>query len=130
MLTYVWKRSHKIASSLPLTFLGYGFQGNLGIPFLLLLEFIRSFKFSIRLHLKSLGETLINENSMQNSTKFHGEFFELAILEPFTTVFLLQIITWTWNHFYWSWKLKQNPTSDFQCCTTLIQRQNPTLKQR
>ena len=27
-------------------------------------------------------------------------------------------------------KMKQNPTSDFQRCTTLIQRQCPTLKQR
>ena len=26
--------------------------------------------------------------------------------------------------------MKQNPTSDFQRCTTLIQRQCPTLKQR
>ena len=26
--------------------------------------------------------------------------------------------------------MKQNPTSDFQHCTTLIQRQCPTLKQR
>ena len=26
--------------------------------------------------------------------------------------------------------MKQNPTSDFQCCKTLIQRQYPTLKQR
>ena len=27
-------------------------------------------------------------------------------------------------------KMKQNPTLDFQRCTTLIQRQRPTLKQR
>ena len=27
-------------------------------------------------------------------------------------------------------KIEQNPTSDFQCCTTLIQRRCPTLKQR
>ena len=27
------------------------------------------------------------------------------------------------------WKMKQNPTSDFQRCTTLLQRQCPTLKQ-
>ena len=27
-------------------------------------------------------------------------------------------------------KMKQNPTSDFQRCTTLIQRQCPTFKQR
>ena len=26
--------------------------------------------------------------------------------------------------------MKQNPTSDFQRCTTLMQRQCPTLKQR
>ena len=26
-------------------------------------------------------------------------------------------------------RMKQNPTSDFPCCTTLIQRRYPTLKQ-
>ena len=34
-----------------------------------------------------------------------------------------------WNNVDPTLKMKQNPTSDFQCCTTLIQRQYPTLKQ-
>ena len=35
-----------------------------------------------------------------------------------------------WNNVDPTLKMKQNPTSDFQRCTTLIQRQCPTLKQR
>ena len=35
-----------------------------------------------------------------------------------------------WNNAAPTLKMKQNPTSDFQRCTTLIQRQCPTLKQR
>ena len=35
-----------------------------------------------------------------------------------------------WNNVDPTSKMKQNPTSDFQRCTTLIQRQCPTLKQR
>ena len=35
-----------------------------------------------------------------------------------------------WNNVDPTLKTKQNPTSDFQRCTTLIQRQCPTLKQR
>ena len=31
-------------------------------------------------------------------------FFELVILEIFTTAFLLKSIMWTWNYFYWSLK--------------------------
>ena len=35
-----------------------------------------------------------------------------------------------WNNFDPTLKMKQKPTSDFQRCTTLIQHQFPTLKQR
>ena len=35
-----------------------------------------------------------------------------------------------WNNVDPTLKRKQNPTSDLQRCTTLIQRQCPTLKQR
>ena len=35
-----------------------------------------------------------------------------------------------WNNFDPTLKMKQNPTPDFQCCTTLIQRSCPALKQR
>ena len=35
-----------------------------------------------------------------------------------------------WNNVDPTLKMKQNPTSDFQRCTTLIQLQCPTLKQR
>ena len=35
-----------------------------------------------------------------------------------------------WNNVDPTLKMKQNPKSDFQRCTTLIQRQCPTLKQR
>ena len=35
-----------------------------------------------------------------------------------------------WNNVDPTLKMKQNPTSDFQRCTTLIKRQCPTLKQR
>ena len=35
-----------------------------------------------------------------------------------------------WNNVDATLKMKQNPTSDFKRCTTLIQRQRQTLKQR
>ena len=35
-----------------------------------------------------------------------------------------------WNNVDPTFKMKQNPTSDFQRCTTLIQRRCPTSKQR
>lgn len=35
-----------------------------------------------------------------------------------------------WNNVYPALKMNRNPTSDFQCCTTLIQRRCPTLEQR
>ena len=35
-----------------------------------------------------------------------------------------------WNNVDLTLKMKQNPTSDLQRCTTLIQRRCPTLKQR
>ena len=35
-----------------------------------------------------------------------------------------------WNNVDPTLKMKQNPKLDFQRCTTLIQRQRPTLKQR
>ena len=40
------------------------------------------------------------------------------------------IVDKSWNNVDPTLKMKQNPKSDFQRCTTLIQRQCPTLKQR
>ena len=40
------------------------------------------------------------------------------------------VVDQRWNNVDPTLKMKQNPTSDFQRCTTLIQRQCPTLKQR
>ena len=40
------------------------------------------------------------------------------------------VVDQRWNNVDTTLKMKQNPTSDFQRCTTLIQRQCPTLKQR
>ena len=39
------------------------------------------------------------------------------------------IVDQSWNNVDPTLKMKQNPTSDFQRCTMLIQRQCPTLKQ-
>ena len=35
-----------------------------------------------------------------------------------------------WNNVDTTLKMKQNPTSDFQRCTTWIQRESPTMKKR
>ena len=40
------------------------------------------------------------------------------------------VVDQRWNNFDLTLKMKQNPTLDFERCTTLIQRQCPTLKQR
>ena len=40
------------------------------------------------------------------------------------------VVDQRWKNVDPTLKMKQNPTSDFQCCTTLIQSQCPTLKQR
>ena len=40
------------------------------------------------------------------------------------------VVDQRWNNVDPTLKMKQNPTSDFQRCTTLIQRQCATLKQR
>ena len=40
------------------------------------------------------------------------------------------VVDQRWNNVDPTLKMKQNPMSDFQRCTTLIQRQCPTLKQR
>ena len=40
------------------------------------------------------------------------------------------VVDQRWNNVYPTLKMKQNPTSDFQSCRTLIRRQCPTLKQR
>ena len=40
------------------------------------------------------------------------------------------VVDQRWNNVDRTLKMKQNPTSDFQRWTTLIQRQCPTLKQR
>ena len=40
------------------------------------------------------------------------------------------VVDQRWNNVDPTLKMKQNPTSDFQRCTMLIQRQYPTLKQR
>ena len=40
------------------------------------------------------------------------------------------VVDQRWNNIDPTLKMKQNPTSDFQRCTTLIQRQCSTLKQR
>ena len=40
------------------------------------------------------------------------------------------VVDQRWHNIDPTLKMKQNPASDFQSCTTLIQRQCPTLKQR
>ena len=40
------------------------------------------------------------------------------------------VVDQRWKNVDPTLKMKQNPTSDFQCCTTLIQRRCGTLKQR
>ena len=40
------------------------------------------------------------------------------------------VVDQRWNNVDRTLKMKQNPTSDFQRCTTLIQRRCATLKQR
>ena len=40
------------------------------------------------------------------------------------------VVNQRWNNVDSALKMKQNPTLGFQCCTTLIQRQTTTLKQR
>ena len=40
------------------------------------------------------------------------------------------VVDQRWNNVDPTLKMKQNPTSDFQRCTKLMQRQCPTLKQR
>ena len=69
------------------------------------------------LHLKNILSS--NNKSKQHSTfKSKQKYDKLSLQEqfPFNVDSTL--------------KMKQNPTSDFQRCTTLIQRQYATLKQR
>ena len=40
------------------------------------------------------------------------------------------VVDQRWNNVDTTLKMKQNPTSDFQRCTTLIQRESPTMKKR
>ena len=40
---------------------------------------------------------LINKNSIQNPTKFHGGLFELEMEEILTTAFISKTLTWTWR---------------------------------
>ena len=64
-------------------------------------------------------------------TKFQEEYIKLIPANISTSdQSYFSFVDQRWNNVDPPLKMKQNPTLDFQSCTTLIQHQCPTLKQR
>ena len=88
---------------------------------------------------KFVTEYVFNFRLQQFLVKYQT-FTNMAMKEPVMgSVFIFpsqhfkvrsNVVSTLWINVEIMLKMKQNPTSDFQRCTTLIQRQCPTLKQR
>ena len=67
-------------------------------------------------------------NKIDESCNYFSKAFPANISTSDRRCF--NVVDQRWNNVDPTLKMKQNPTSDFQRCTTLIQRRCPTLKQR
>ena len=95
----------------------------------ILLYFIRAFLFLSEVHLNKYVRTL--------SSSFRNQRLPIMVLYALTSVNIstsdqrcFNVVDQRWNNVGPTLKMKQNPTSDFQRCTTLIQCHWPTLKER
>ena len=81
--------------------------------------------------LKKLLDNFFDDNFWECFLSFiHYIFSSDPILKSlFWHQCCFNIVDQRWNNLDPTLKIKENPTSDFQLCTTLMQRQCPTLKQ-
>ena len=96
--------------------------------------------------LKNLSKFISTEPATLPKNRIHRRYFGMKLSKFLRKTFLqktispaniltsdhrcFNVVDQRWNNVDPTLKMKQNPTSDFQRCTTLIQRRCATLKQR
>ena len=96
--------------------------------------------------LKNLSKFIRTEPATLPKNRIHRRYFGMKLSKFLREAFLqktispanisttdhrcFNVVDQRWNNVDLTLRMKQNPTSDFQRCTTLIQRRCATLKQR